>query len=98
MIETEPREYHDAIISYVDILGFSEMIRESASRPERVGKIADLLHAVLYDLGFNPKIRRGKESVSAPNFVAENFSDLTIRTRFIKEGPTIAAPCKRSDI
>jgi hypothetical protein len=32
MIETEQREYRDAVISYVDILGFSEMIRESASQ------------------------------------------------------------------
>jgi len=53
--ETEKPGYRDAIISYVDILGFSEMIRESASRPERVEKIADLLQAVRDDLGFNPK-------------------------------------------
>lgn len=83
MSETEQPEYRDAIISYVDILGFSEMIRESASRPERVGKIADLLQAVRDDLGFNPKIRRSKDATSAPNFVSENFSDLTIRTRFV---------------
>jgi hypothetical protein len=85
MIETEQREYRNAIISYVDILGFGEMIRESASRHERVGKIADLLQAVRDDLGFNPKIRRSKDTVSAPNFVAENFSDLTIRTRFVTD-------------
>jgi hypothetical protein len=83
MIETEQREYRNAIISYVDILGFGEMIRESATRPERVGKIADLLQAVRDDLGFNPKFRRSKDTISAPNFVSENFSDLTIRTRFV---------------
>jgi len=83
MIETEQREYRNAIISYVDILGFSEMIRESATQPERVGKIADLLQAVRDDLGFNPKIQRSKDTVSAANFVAENFSDLTIRSRFV---------------
>jgi hypothetical protein len=83
MTETEQREYRKAIISYVDILGFSEIIRESVSRPERVGKIADLLQAVRDDLGFNPKIQPSKDNISASNFVAENFSDLTIRTRFI---------------
>lgn len=83
MIETEQREYRDAIISYVDILGFSEIIRQSATRPDRVGKIADLLQAVRDDLGFNPKIQRSKDVVSSPNFVSENFSDLTIRTRFV---------------
>jgi hypothetical protein len=83
MIETEQREYRDAIISYVDILGFSEMIRQSATRPDRVGKIADLLQAVRDDLGFNPKIQRSKDAVSSPNFVSENFSDLTIRNRFV---------------
>ena len=59
------------------------MIRESANRPDRVGKIADLLQAVRDDLGFNPKMGRGKEPSRALNFVSENFSDLTIRTRFV---------------
>jgi hypothetical protein len=62
------------------------MIRESATHPERVGKIADLLQAVRDDLGFNPKIQRSKDTVSAANFVAENFSDLTIRSRFVTGG------------
>jgi hypothetical protein len=84
MIETQQRDYREAVISYVDILGFSEMIRASATDREHVGKIADLLQAVRDDLGFNPKLIRNRESISSANFVSENFSDLTIRSRFIQ--------------
>jgi hypothetical protein len=61
------------------------MIRERVLQLERVGKIADLLQAVRDDLGFNPKIRRSKDTPSAPNFISENFYDLTIRTLFVME-------------
>jgi hypothetical protein len=83
MIETQQRLYRNAVISYVDILGFSEMIKESAVTPERVGKIADLLQAVRDELGFNPRIQKSKEPARTPTFVSEIFSDLTIRTRFV---------------
>jgi hypothetical protein len=87
MIETQQRQYRDAVISYVDILGFSEMIQESVLQPDRVGKIADLLQAVRDDLGFNPKLFKSHDVSRPPNFVSENFSDLTIRSRFVT-GPS----------
>ncbi len=89
MIEDEYEGYREAVISYVDILGFKDIIDRSTSDPQHVKKVSDLLAAVRDDLGYRPKGRRGGNT--SFDFRAENFSDLTVRTRFISGSSTYKA-------
>jgi hypothetical protein len=80
---TEQKAYRSGIVSYVDILGFKKLVEESKKAPEMVAQIGELLQAAKDELHFNPS-RLGDSTPSDPKtFVAQNFSDLTVRVRFV---------------
>jgi hypothetical protein len=80
---TEQKTYRRAIVSYVDILGFKKLVEDSEHAPEKVAQIGELLQAAKDELRFNPPHLVDFSPSDPRTFFAQNFSDLTVRVRFV---------------
>jgi hypothetical protein len=65
------------------ILGFKKLIEDSQQSPEKVAAIGELLQAAKDELRFNPDRRTDRDPSDPKIFFAQNFSDLTVRVRFL---------------
>ena len=86
--------YRQSLISYIDILGFSELIEGSKDNSSEVKRILEILKSAQKDLSINPS---GFPSVSK-EFKSENFSDLTVRARFIDKTNEIETAFQEIDL
>jgi hypothetical protein len=71
-----------AILTHIDILGFSDLIKESRSNAAKVDEIARTLQTIKSQMSEGG---RGKQKSGKPsgNFVSLNFSDLTVRVSYV---------------
>lgn len=72
--------YRTAVVSYLDILGFRDLIEQSLSNPARVDEILDILR--ILKKASSAMGSRGQDENGNPIFYTDNFSDTLIRTTF----------------
>jgi hypothetical protein len=82
--------YCSCLITYVDVLGFAELIEKSRKDPTLVPKIASLLSAIKVAASSGGQIHRDADGKAIDIFSAFNFSDLTIRTTQIPTGNQVS--------
>lgn len=75
-------EYRDALITYIDILGFGEMVERSTADPLRVGVIRSILDT-LHQESTRGWTETDEQGNVIPLFFADHFSDTFLRTTFI---------------
>jgi hypothetical protein len=74
--------YEKAILTHIDIMGFSDLIDESKAQPDKVSEIARTLQTIRTQ--FLEGGRRGRKfGQPSGRFVAINFSDLTVRVTYV---------------
>ncbi len=81
--EIANNSYRQAVVVYIDILGFKKLIDDSKRNPEKVSEIAAILEAAKSRLGLAPGIFFLSREKASNAFFTQNFSDLTVRVRFI---------------
>ena len=74
-------EYREAILSYLDVLGFSALIEQSEKNSAKINEIIELLTTTK---------RKGEYGMLTPPPVTQYFSDLMVRTTFIPPHPLIS--------
>lgn len=81
-------QYQKALVSYVDILGFGELVIGSRNSQRKAQRILDLLAAFKQESRFG---HTGRDEHGNPVrvFWADNFSDTITRTTFIRAYPTL---------
>lgn len=75
--------YREALIVYLDILGFSDLINQSDSNPEIAAEILQALRNMQAQLYLDEQPFRTPDSVEKASFNTLNFSDLTIRATYL---------------
>lgn len=82
---SENVEYRDALITYLDILGFGDMVQKSDSDPSQAEVIRNLLSSLQEgtNWGSSERSERDETGQKIQLFFADNFSDTIIRTTFI---------------
>src|SRR5438067_1265751 len=78
--------YRMAIVTYLDILGFSRLIDETRSDPSRTAKIAEALSNVKEKTSAGGRIHRNDGGEKQKIFYSFNFSDLTVRCTIVPAG------------
>jgi hypothetical protein len=79
----DPR-YRDALLTYIDILGFKKLIEKSATDASIIPTILHILQLLKKRTSEGGRVIREKENQSPKSiFRAFNFSDLTVRATFI---------------
>jgi hypothetical protein len=71
--------YRRALITYIDVLGFRELIEKSRKDPGQVGHIADLLGIAKNHLSSGGRIHRDDAGRPVRIFYSFSFSDLIVR-------------------
>jgi hypothetical protein len=82
--------YSKALVSYVDILGFADLINESRANLSRVGKIASLLMTLKDELSVGGRVHRHFDGRTERIFDSFNFSDLIVRSTRIPPGADVS--------
>ena len=81
--------YCKALVSYIDILGFADLINESRTDISKVSKIANLLMTLKEGLSAGGRIHRDPEGNKEKIFDWFNFSDLVVRSTRIPPGADV---------
>jgi hypothetical protein len=74
--------YEKAILTHIDILGFSDLINKSTKDAGQVVEIARTLRTIKSQMSEKARITQRSGS-RATRFVALNFSDLTVRVSYL---------------
>jgi hypothetical protein len=77
--------YSRAIVSYVDLLGFGQLIRDSRKNPTQIAKILNLLIKLKAAAGTGGLIHRKEDGKPEEIFYSFNFSDLTVRCTLVPD-------------
>ena len=83
MESKEPPVYDQALVTYIDILGFKDLISSSAKDPSKVGDILNTLRIIAKKgrgLSYSETTLNGKVKL---NVRTTNFSDLIVRATFL---------------
>jgi hypothetical protein len=82
MTEIQAFKYRQALVSYVDILGFRQLVKESDDDPAKGERILNILRVLKKEAEFG-WIDHGADNKIVRIFFPDNFSDTLIRTTFI---------------
>ena len=83
--------YHKALVSYIDLLGFAELINDSLTDPLEVAKIAGLLTTMKEELSAGGRIHRDAKERVVKIFASFNFSDLIVRSTRIPDEAEVSS-------
>lgn len=83
--------YDRAVVSYIDVLGFADLINESVADPSKVTKISSLLLNMKEELSAGGRIHRDAKERVVKIFASFNFSDLIVRSTKIPDGADISS-------
>ena len=75
--------YRPALVVYLDILGFSDLIDESKSNPAKADEILKVLRTMQTQLYLEDNPFRTAQNEVKASFKTVNFSDLTIRATYL---------------
>jgi hypothetical protein len=78
-------EYRQALVTYIDILGFKKMVEDSERDSARIPELRFVLKTLRNQIGTGRRFKREipESSPSTPIFRAFSFSDLTVRATVI---------------
>jgi hypothetical protein len=91
MTELPSTSYSQALVSYIDILGFADLIKESETTADGVAKIVRLLTTMKDEFSIGGRVHRRPDGRTEKIFQSFNFSDLIVRTTRIPNGADIGA-------
>lgn len=77
--------YRRALITYIDILGFRELIEKSKNNSRDVENILELVRSVKQDFSIGGRLGLTEDKKVRRIFYATNFSDLTVRTTIVDD-------------
>src|SRR6266581_1138245 len=89
MNDLTPATYSQVLVTYIDILGFADLIKESQTDTRYVEKIVSLLTTMKDELSTGGRSHRGPDGRKEKIFTSFNFSDLIVRTTRIPDGVNI---------
>lgn len=81
-------QYKKAVITFIDILGFSDLVEQTSSKhgnPNGVDKILNILTQLKRANDFTGRITYSDEGKEVVNFTTDNFSDCLIRSTLITD-------------
>lgn len=81
-------KYRRALITYIDILGFRELIEASKTNASEVENILELVRGVKQEFSAGGRATTTPDNRPKSIFYSTNFSDLTVRTTLIDETPS----------
>jgi hypothetical protein len=84
-----PSTYRQALVSYIDILGFAGLIKDSENTGAGVAKIVRLLTTMKDEFSIGGHVHRRPDGRTEKIFQSFNFSDLIVRTTKVPEGADI---------
>jgi hypothetical protein len=82
--------YNRTLISYIDILGFADLIKASRGEKSKIAKIANLLTTMRKRSAEGGRIHRRPDGEKETIFHSFNFSDLTVRTTRVPNNSNVA--------
>ncbi len=88
MADRQPA-YSQTLVSYIDILGFADLIKDSQTDTGGVGKIIRLLTTMKDEFSIGGRVHRRPDGRTEKLFQSFNFSDLIVRTTRIPPGADI---------
>jgi hypothetical protein len=79
--------YSDTIVSYLDVLGFTELVKASERDPTAIEKITNILEATERKGGYPTVLEDGMASAGniQPERRRHTFSDLVVRTTSVED-------------
>jgi hypothetical protein len=78
--------YSTALVSYIDILGFGDLVSESRTDPARINRIVDILTTMKEELAASGRSHQNADGSKARIFRSFNFSDLIVRCTRTPDG------------
>jgi hypothetical protein len=84
--QQQSASYKTAMVTHLDILGFSRLIQESRTDVAAVGRIVSVLRTVKEQTASGGRIHRNEAGDKEKIFYAFNFSDLTVRCTVVPDG------------
>ena len=81
--------YSQTLVSYIDILGFADLIKDSQTGTDGVRKIIRLLTTMKDEFSIGGRVHRRPDGRTEKIFQSFNFSDLIVRTTRIPAGADI---------
>jgi hypothetical protein len=90
MSESDPGIYSKAVVTYVDILGFADLITESRANASKISQIAGMLTTMKEEFSTGGRTHRDSEGRKKKIFDSFNFSDLVVRTTRLPADANIA--------
>src|ERR1700694_4997201 len=91
MTDVPSTSYSQALVSYIAVLGFADLIKESETTADGVSKIVRLLTTMKDEFSIGGRIHRRPDGRTEKIFHSFNFSDLIGRTTRIPDGADIGA-------
>jgi hypothetical protein len=76
--------YREALVTYVDVLGFGELVEASINPSFDVAEIGRIIEVLRDQLGTDERVKFEGEKPPKSNFRAYSFSDLTVRVTLIE--------------
>src|SRR5258707_6986281 len=89
MIDIRFTSYNQEVVRYIDIIGFAELSKDSATAAAGVTKIVRLLTTMKLEFSIGGRIHRRPDGRTEKIFQSFNFSDLIVRTTRIPDGADI---------
>lgn len=81
--------YSTALVTYVDLLGFQDLIERSKSDEGEVGNVLDILSTVKEELAKGGRTHQDSRGRSVRIFYSHNFSDLTVRCTILAPSSSV---------
>src|SRR5438105_3932755 len=81
--------YSQTLVSYIDILGFADLIKDSQTSTDGVREIIRLLTTMKDEFSIGGRVHRRPDGRTEKIFQSFNFSDLIVRTTRIPAGADI---------
>jgi hypothetical protein len=85
MSEQPTYSYSTALVSYIDILGFGDLVNDSRSDPVTISTIVTLLTTMKEELAASGRHHRNRDGTKAKVFHSFNFSDLIVRSTLMPD-------------
>jgi len=81
--------YSKSLVSYIDVLGFENLVSETVKDPSKVATIASLLTTMQENLSARARVHRDSNEKVVKIFDSFNLSDLAVRSTRIPDGAII---------
>src|ERR1700676_4089621 len=85
MSELPNYSYSTSLVSYIDILGFGDLVNGSRPDPATISKLVSILTTLKGELASWGRHHRNREATKAKVFHSFNFSDLILRSTLVSD-------------